>query len=175
MSEIYEGVVFRADEAMARAAFGDVASSLHLRLVRLAEGVYGAYRVAGRADLFDVPGMERATGQLSARVGKAVALFYDSRGGAYFGLLYDAGRKTREFGEDDEWYVPYGDDGKLLVDEPRLRVRDLHPDEEYDCVFSAIDAALQAIGAAPGAGSRRVLNAFVYDNENWIMEAPGSR
>src|SRR5436309_2275427 len=59
MSEVYEGVVFRSNERAARRTFGSLSSGPRLRLVRLARGVFGAYRVAGRADALDQPAVER--------------------------------------------------------------------------------------------------------------------
>ena len=50
MSEMYEGVVFRSDKRTARRTFGSLSSGLRLRLVRLARGVFGIQRVAGRAE-----------------------------------------------------------------------------------------------------------------------------
>lgn len=180
MGEIYEGVVFRADEADARAAFGALTSPLHLRLVMLSDDVYGIYRVANCGDLFDVPNMEQVACQLSARVGQAVALFYDNRGGAYFGVLYAAGRRSREFGEEDEWWVAYGDNGELQLDGPRYRPSELRSDEEdeeYDCVFTAIDAALEAVQARPEVDAEFVKYAFCYEyyESGWLAESGNPR
>jgi hypothetical protein len=177
LSEIYEGAVFLADDATARSAFSALVSTLHLRLVGLADGVYGVYRVAGGRDLFDVPRMEHVTLQLSIRVGKAVALFYDNGGGVYCGVLYIAGRRDREFGEDDEWWVPYGDDGELQSDGPRFRPGELSPDEEYDCIFSPIDAALETIQSGPEADAGRVKQAFCYEyrETGWMAESGSPR
>jgi hypothetical protein len=137
LSEIYEGAVFRADESTARAAFGALATPLHLRLIRLADGVYGVYRVAGRGDLLDVPEMEQVARRLSAQVGQSVALFYDNRGGVRVGVLYVAGHRDREFGEEDEWWAAYGDDGELRTDRSRFHPAELQPDEEEELSFGS--------------------------------------
>jgi hypothetical protein len=173
LSEIYEGVVFLGDPATARAAFRVLASPLHLRLVMLTDDVSGVYRVANRDRLFDVPNTEQVACQLSGRVGRAVALFYDNRGGAYFGVLYVGGRRVREFGEEDEWWVPYGDDGEIQVDGPRFRPAELQEDEEYDRVFSAIDAALEAIPVGRDVDASLVKDAFcyVFDESGWLEES----
>src|SRR5262245_22485690 len=105
MSEAYEGVVFRSDERTARRAFDSLSSPLRLRLVRLARGVFGVYRVAGRADAFDQPAVERVAHRVSAEAGQAVALFYDNSCGVRVGVFYSGGRWVREFGDGDAWWV----------------------------------------------------------------------
>src|SRR5690349_120789 len=95
MSEMYEGVVFRSDEPAARAAFEAVISSLRQRLVGLADGVFGVHRVADRAEVFDQPALERLAGQLSAHVGRAIALRYDNSCGIQAGVLYTGGQRGR--------------------------------------------------------------------------------
>jgi|GEM_PF-5973539 len=149
MSEMYDGVVFRSDEPAARAAFEALASPLRLRLVRLADGVFGVHSIASRGDVFDESALEEIAGQLSVRVGRAVALFYDNSCGIRAGILYTGGRRGRVFGDDDAWWVPCSEDGRFVRDGIRLRANELRPDVEYDCVFSAIDAGLEAVEARP--------------------------
>ncbi len=173
MSEMYEGIVFRCEEPSARAAFDALVSPLPLRLILLFSGIYGVYRVAGRADPFAPAAVENVAAELSARVGQAVALFYDNRSGVEAGVLYADGRPSREFGEADGQWVQYGDSGELFVDGPRLRIGDLRPDCEYDCVFSPMDAALQAIGAWPQTTGSLVKQAFCYDDCDVLAVSAG--
>jgi hypothetical protein len=86
MSEAYEGVVFRSDERTARCAFGSLASRLRLRLVRLARGVFGIYRVAGRNDAFDQPAVER----VAQRRGGTLSLHNSTT--VWHALRYSEGR-----------------------------------------------------------------------------------
>jgi hypothetical protein len=171
MSERYEGVVFRADERPARRAFGALASGLRLRLVRLGRGVFGVYRVAGRSDTFDRPAVERVAELASAEAGKAVALFYDNGCSLRAGVLYAAGRRGREFGDGDAWWVPYGEDGELVLDGLQFQITELPPGGEYDCVFSAIDAALEALAAEPRVSSELIKRAFCYDELEPLAES----
>ncbi len=171
MSEMYEGVVFRSDERTARQSFAALSSDLRWRLVRLAPGVFGIYRVAGRSDAFDRPAVERIAQQVSAEVGQAVALFYDNRCGMEEGVRYDGGRRGREFGDGDAWWVPYGEDGELRTDGPRLRLDKLRSDMEYDCIFTAIDAALEAIQAVPPVSAALVKQAFCYEESESLAES----
>src|SRR4051794_28999637 len=105
MSEAYEGVVFRSDERAARHAFITLASPLRLRLVRLGLGAFGIYRVAGRADAFDLPAVEQIAARVSAAVGQSVALFYDNSCGVRVAVAYADGRRGRAFGDGDAWWV----------------------------------------------------------------------
>ncbi len=173
MSEMYEGVVFRSDERTARRAFGLLSSRLRLRLVRLARGIYGVHRVAGRHDLFDQPAVERVARRVSAVTGQAVALFYDNSCCVRIGVRYSGGRRVREFGAGDAWWVPYGENGGLVLDGPRFRLSELPPDGDYDCVFSEIDAALESIEAGPRVSAALIKQAFCYDKAEALAESGG--
>ena len=173
MSEIYEGVVFRADARTARRTFESLSSPLRLRLVPLARGVFGIYRVACRADAIDQPAVEGVAQRASAEVGQAVALFYDNSCGVRLGVLYSGGRRGREFGDADAWWVPYGEDGRLVLDGPRFRVAELRQGEEYDCIHSAIDAALEAVAAGPPVSADLVKQAFCYKEVEALAESAG--
>lgn len=173
MSEMYEGVVFRGDEPTARRAFNSLSSSVQLRLVPLAPCVFGVYRATGRADTIDQPQVEQLAKQISAETSRGVGLFYDNSCGIEIGILYDGGVRMREFGGHDAWWVPYGEDG-MLLDGPRLRESEMQPDQEYDCVFSAIDAALAAIEAGPQVSASLVKQAFCYDETDLLAESPAA-
>lgn len=172
MSEAYEGVVFRSDERTARRAFDSLASPLRLRLVQLDRGMFGIYRIAGRADAFDQPAVERIAAQASAEAGWAVALFYDNSCGVRVAVAYAGGNRGREFGDGDAWWVPLDDASKPVVAGPRFRVTELRPDVEYDCVHSAIDAALEVVRGGPRVSAAVVKQAFCYDAGKVLAEAP---
>jgi hypothetical protein len=171
MSDMYEGVVLRSDKRAACQAFASLSSKLRLRLIQLAPGVFGIYRVAGRAETFEPQEVERVAKQLSSAVKRAVALFYDNQCCLRSAILYSAGRRTREFGDGDAWWVPYGPDGKLVLDGPRFRVGELRPDQEYDCVLSAIEAALESIGAYPRVSGELLIKAFCYGKRATLAES----
>jgi hypothetical protein len=171
MSEMYEGVVFRSNERTARRVFGSLAAGLRLRLVRLARGVFGIYRVAGRADTFDQPAVERVAQRISTETGSAVALFYDNRCGIRAGVLHSVGRRGREFGEADAWWAPCGKNGELVIGGPQFRLTQLQPGGEYECVFSAIDAALGAVGVGRRVSAELVKQAFCYEELEALAES----
>jgi hypothetical protein len=171
MSKSYEGVVFCSDEGTARPTFDSLSFQLRLRLVRLARGVFGIHRVAGRADGFDQPAIECVAEQVSAKVGQAVALFYDNSCGIRAGVLYSGGHRAREFGDGDTWWIPYDEDGERMTDGPRLRVSELRPDVEYDCIFNEIDAALEAVQGGPLVSATLVKQAFCYEKVESLAES----
>ena len=87
---MYEGIVFRCSDAAAPAAFRALPAPFPLRLVRLADDTFGVYRVAGRADRFDVDAMTSLAAALSESTAAALAVFYDNRCG-----LREGGRLPR--------------------------------------------------------------------------------
>lgn len=134
MSELYEAVVFGADEPDARAALASARSPLRLRLVRLAAGAFGIYRVADRSNPFDLPRIEHLAAHVAECVGQATALAYDNRSDGNLAVFYRAGQRVQEFSMVDEWWVSLGEDGEPERDGPRYRASQLRPDEEYECV-----------------------------------------
>ena len=179
MSEMYEGVVVAGNPEQVRQALGALASSLPLRFVRLADEVFGVWRVAPRADLFNAPEMENVAAHLSA-ISHSVALvvFYDNRCGVRITVLYEHGQPARELGEDDELWVLLDEEGEPLVEGPKFRPDELQEDEEYDCVWSAIHAGLDALGVIGKVEPETLKDAFCYERLGWEAEhrtqAPGA-
>ncbi|MHB1558362.1 MAG: hypothetical protein ACYC61_12955 [Isosphaeraceae bacterium] len=173
MSELYEGVVFRSDESTARRVLASLSCPLRLRLVALdmGAGVFGIHRVAGRAESFDQAAVERIAERVSTEAGEAIALFYDNRCGVRASVLYSGGRRAREFGDEDAWWVPLDEDGEPILDGPRFWESEWSPDEEYDCIFSPIDAALVSIGADLAVSAALVKQAFCYEGAAVLAEA----
>ncbi len=159
MSESYEAVIGKAPEELALSAFRALETPLQLRMLRLADGVYGLCRVADLGTRFDPQGVERVAAQFSATVGRAAAVFYDSSCAVRAGALFEAGERRREFGESDEYWAPLS--GHRSPSALRLRAAELRSDVEYECVLSAIDVALAAIGVE-GLRSTDLTQAFCY-------------
>jgi hypothetical protein len=67
--------------------------------------------------------------------------------------------------------VRYNEDGELPDDGPRLRPDELLPDVEYECVFTAIDAALEAVLANPSVSAAVVKQAFCYGEAELLAES----
>jgi hypothetical protein len=163
MSEAYEGVVFRSDERAARHAFITLVSPLRLRLVRLGLEAFGIYRVADRAEAFDLSAVEQVAVRVSAIVSQSVALYYDNSCGIRVAVAYADGRRVREFGDGDALWVQLDDRGEAQAGGPRFRIAELRPDSEYECIHSAIDAGLESVGAGPDVSAASVKQAFCYD------------
>jgi hypothetical protein len=170
MSELYKGVVFRSDEQAARRAFGALESDLRLRLVNLDSGVYGICVLFNRGDPYNQEAVESIAARISSTAGRAIALFYDNRVGTRVGVLYRDGIRDREFGDEDAWWVPYGEDGNLVLNGPRFRESELNPEVEYDCIYSTIDAALESVEAGPLVDSSLIKQAFCYDETETLSE-----
>jgi hypothetical protein len=171
MSEMYEGIVFRSSDAAAPAAFRSLPAPFPLRLVRLANGTFGVYRVAGRSDRFDVEAMTSLAAALSESTSAALAVFYDNSCGVRATAVFRGGTLSAEFGEDDEWWVPLDDDGEPRRDVPPVPAADLDADEEYDCVRDAIEVGLATL-EVPSEVTRDTLKAaFCYEKSAVLAEA----
>src|SRR5262249_20473150 len=101
-------------------------------------------------------------------------VFYDNSCGVQDGVLYSDGIRSREFGPNDAWWVQCGESWKLPSTPPRLRVKDLRPGPEYECIFTAIDAALQAVRAWPRVSAALVKEAFCYDEPEALADSADS-
>lgn len=173
MSESYEGVVFSSDESKAHRVFVALDSPLKLRLVRLAVEVFGIYRLATRSEVFEQLAVEQIAQRVSAEVGNAIALFYADSCGVRGAVAYRNGQRIREFGERDEWWVPLDQDGEPVIAGTRIRVYEMCPAEEYDCVFSTIDAALQAVEVDSWVSPQIVQQAFCYEEAEVLADSTG--
>lgn len=171
MSEMYEGIVFRASDAAATDALLRLSAPFPLRLVRLADDTFGAYRVAGRSVPLDVQATTSLAAELSKAVSAALAVFYDNSSGVRMAAAFRNGTLSAEFGETDEWWTPLDEDGEPRRDVPPVLATDMEADQEYDCVRDAIEAGLAAL-EAPAAVTRHTLkDAFCYERLAVLAEA----
>lgn len=104
--------------------------------------------------------------ELSRQFGKAVAVHYDDQIGFRTAMLSLDGRTERCFGEPDEVWVPYGDDGNLLKS-PRYAGNAVPEDVECDCIWNGIDEALKAAGFGRWMTSSKVVEVAQLDNPFW--------
>ena len=164
MSESYEGIVFRApDDSAATAIFNAHPAPFPRRLVRLADGTYGVYRVATRTAPFDSIAVKSLAAKLSKSSKIDLAVFYDNRCGLRAATIFDRGTLSREFGEADEWWVPLAENGEPLRSQPPVSTANLDAGTEYDCVQDAIEAGLSASSMSPNVTRDTLKNAFCYD------------
>ncbi len=168
MSEAYEGVVFCSNERNARKVFEtiDIDSAYSMNLVRLAFGVYGIYRVAGRNDPFEPEILLGIARTVSKKLGKAIALMFDNGSCVRYGALFEKSKRIREFAIEDELWVLLDNKGRALTSRGFCKVTDFEKDEEYERVFSAIHLSLEAIGIALRVSEDALVQAFCYEEES---------
>ena len=116
MSYWYEGIVFHATRELALDAFGDLSTSIGLRLCELSGACFGIYPVHSDEDLGVFSGYcyeDRESAEkdflqiamdLSLRFGASFVVTYHSVGGGYLRIFVD-GRPYAERSEGDEcWF-----------------------------------------------------------------------
>lgn len=163
MSELFEAVITIADVDAAEKAFRTLVSPLNLRLIRLEERLYAVHRVAKRQERFDEVAMNDVAAQISNSCSAALAMFYDDRQGLNCCNLFRSGALVRSFDEEDELWVLLDDNGDPIVDGERFSNDQLDDDEEYDCIQSAIDAGLAALGIQDPPDISTLIDAFNDD------------
>ena len=171
MSETYEAIVFRSSDADASGAFRNLSARFPMRLVRLAEGTFGVYRVGRAVDVQGAKAMTSLAATLSETVSVALAVFYDNRCGLRTAALFRGGTMSAEFGEDDEWWAPLDEHGEPRRDVPLVSAANLDADEEYDCVRDAIEVGLAVLEVPADVTRDTLKDAFCYDRSPVLGEA----
>jgi len=77
----------------------------------------------------------------------ALFVLWDDRVGTRVSALYQSGKLIREFGPEDELWVPLNDDGRAMTERPPLCASELDEDGEYETSVNAIALGLREIGA----------------------------
>lgn len=154
MSVYFEAVVVAADQpTVVRLLEGlselddDSFAPISLELQQVAEGgfvVFGWRAGARRPQAAEE--VEELAHKLSLELGIAVAVHYDDQVGMRVGMFSKGGKQIRHFGEPDEVWVPYGEDGELITDGMRYTGDAIPDDVECDCIRNGIDVALEAAG-----------------------------
>jgi hypothetical protein len=88
--------------------------------------------------------VENLANELSLKFGIAVAVHYDDQVGVRTAMLSQDGEPMRHFGEAEEVWIPYGDNGELVTDGLRYPGDAIPDDIECDCIRNGIDAAFEA-------------------------------
>jgi hypothetical protein len=165
MSERYECVLFTGLRGEMIEAFHDLHSPLPIGLGELDRDVFAVYVKEGR--LFNPPEAEKIAVSLSMRFGKALLLLYDNSCDVRFAALYEGGALVKEFGEEDEIWVPLDERGYPDTDRGRFRWDDIKNDSEveYDCTWDAIDAGFEALGVGDRLDRCSLKKKIVYEFE----------
>jgi hypothetical protein len=111
--------------------------------------------------------VEDLADELSLELGPAVAVHYNDQVGVKVAMLSQEGEPVRYFGEQDEVWVPYGEDGKLVTDGPRYPGDALPEDIECDCIRNGIDAALEATGFQGWITARELVQVAYRKDPVW--------
>lgn len=120
---------------------------INLELYRVGRGrfiVFGFRAGARRPEAWAE--LQALAYDLSLDLETAVAVHYDDQVGERWAAVAHNGEPLRQFGDADEVWVPYGENGELVLDGPRYRGDAVPEDIECDCIRNGIDAALEAAG-----------------------------
>ncbi len=170
MSEMFEGIVFQSTEQTAKEAFASLPSTLALRLVPLGANIHGIYRSASRHDVFQTELLCQYARSLSEHTEAALAIFYDDRCALRTSVLFRPPAEHFQYGENDEWWVELDHEGNPELDGKKYRVSEFVPEAEYETVFTAIDAGIEAMGIKHAVSLDLLKNAFCYETIPALME-----
>ena len=149
MSYQFECVLVVASEEESLRTFNDLQMPLSIGLGRLDDGLFAVY--VANSWLINPEECANVATVIAEKLGGALLVLYDDQIGLRYAELYGAhGLLEREFGEADEVWVLYGADGNLDLDGERFWAADVEanrdPDREFDCIYTGIDAGLEAFG-----------------------------
>ena len=184
MSYYFEAVVLAGGQsALLRLLKGlpgleepDPFAPITLKLSRVARGRYVVFGWRAGADRPRcAQEMEDLADELSLTLGQAVAVHYDDQVGVECAMLSRDGEPVRYFHDADEVWVPFGKDGELVMDGPHYPGDALPDDLECDCIWTAIDAALDAAGFHKWITHRTLLAKAqaAFREEQPLWERPG--
>jgi hypothetical protein len=118
---------------------------INLELHRVGEGHFVVFGWRAGAACPDAWGELQALAYgLSLNFGTAVAVHFDDQVSERLAAVAQDGEPFRQFAAVDEVWVPYGENGELVLDGPRFSGAALPGDLECDCIRNGIDAALEA-------------------------------
>lgn len=165
MSERYECVLLPGSRSEVTEAFHDLHSPLPIGLGEIDRNLFAVFVIERR--LFNPPEVEKIAVRLSMRFGEALLLHYDNSCGVRVAALYEGGAMLKEFGEGDEVWVPLDEQGHPDANRGQFRWDDIKDDSEgeYDCIWDAIDAGLEAFGAGDRVDSSSLKQKIVYEFE----------
>ena len=161
MSEQYEAVVVVSTQSALSQSVITLGINTPLETCKLSPHVYAFYPAQPRRTIDDAL-MPHIAREISKRVGQAVAVIYDNQIGLRSAYLYENGAFIRDYGEDDELWVLLDEDGEPQANGPTFHIHELVNNQEYDCLVSAIDMGLRAIGIGEDVSSQGIKQALCY-------------
>ena len=124
--------------------------------------IFGIIEADQRKAPSDAESLASLAEQLSSRLGAVLLTLYDNRSGVRFAALFDRDG-VREFGAEDEHWVPLTENGTADISGERMKLHELEEDREYDCVLSAIDLGLRALGVDAVISAATLKDVFCYE------------
>jgi len=148
MSEVFDVVVLPVCAETASEALARIIPSVAM-VVRDLPGLGSfVYREPANPRKFSDL-IEDLAERLSAVVGKALLILYDSRVGFRHSRLYTNGAVTRYYGEVDAIFVLLDENGRPRLNGKQYEyseLEELGEDEEYETIHNAIELGLMELG-----------------------------
>jgi hypothetical protein len=141
----FEAIVLASSFQEVHLALSTISSPIGLDLKEVDAGFSVALRVDEDYNRLHEE-VDRAAAVLSQHLGRALVVRWNSTVGYHAATLFIDGKLSRSFGEDDDSWVPCGDDGELALDQGRFKLSELDPKVEYDVLKGAVDFGLEALG-----------------------------
>jgi hypothetical protein len=146
MSEILEAVACKAGPEDATVFLERERPDLSLALAELSNRGIMLYRHDSRAHARFDPYMDHLAKALSSSFQRSLVIRYDSRESFRASALYTNGALHKQYGREDEIFVPLDEEGEPVVDGPTHRYSELDPSGEYETSTNAIELGLQKLG-----------------------------
>jgi hypothetical protein len=148
MSMCYDGVLVAAGVETVRKYLSSNQLPEHrLSIVPLRTRLTAIFRASDATRAFDTDAVTTFASATSSSFGSSLAVFYDDRIGLRASVLYANGVPIKQFGEEDELWVPL-----LTSGEPDTAARPLHasellsgPEHEYETIANAIALGISAL------------------------------
>ena len=90
--------------------------------------------------------LEAFAEKLSLSYGACLLIRFDDRVGLRFAARFEAGSPVATYDSESEIFVETNQDGLPILGAPKLRLRELDPNREYETLRNAIQIALDEIG-----------------------------
>jgi hypothetical protein len=161
MSEHYEAIIVVNSAEVLRGSILQTRIDIPLVIAELAPQVLVLYLSKPRAIIDDAL-MPRIAREVSIHTGRALAVLYDNQIGWRSAYFYQYGTFIKEYTEDDELWVILQEDGTPQPEGQPLSIYELATDQEYDCLVSAIDAGLHALGIGDQVTSEHIKQVVCY-------------
>lgn len=147
MSEMFEGAICRCPAATARAHAAAMVNPISIEAFELPDNLLVVCQSSPRRSSAFADDMDCFTCEISKSITKALLIRYDSRVGHRSSRLYVEGHLKREFGQNDELFVPLDEKGEPITTGPHIKFNEMVANEEYETIKNAIELGLSEFGS----------------------------